>query len=418
MGQHINNRNVSITFVITIIILLTMKISVFSSIREHCEKVKQKNWIFIIFFIMAIIPGIAPIVASAATPDIYVNQTGWWRADGAFNASDPQIQAAIDNATAGETIYVYNGSYTDNVDVNRQVTLQGEGADVVNVTAALASGHVFNVTVSYVNISGFKVTGATGFNNAGIYLGSGVDHANISDNNASNNYYAIYLNSSSNNNTLTNNTANLNIYGIFLNSASNNNTLTNNTANSNSNRGIYLSSASNNTIYNNYFNNTNNAWDDGSNVWNTTITSGTNIIGGSWLGGNYWSNYIGEDTDGDRLGDTLTPYNSSGNIAYGGDYFPLMTADTTAPSITIISPVNTTYIHTSIVLNVTTNQTANVTYSLNGAANLSLYNLTTGGNTTITGTEGENNITVYARDPAGNLNSSIVYFTVETAPVV
>jgi|GEM_PF-3283499 len=488
MGQHINNRNVSITFVITIIILLTMKISVFSSIREHCEKVKQKNWIFIIFFIMAIIPGIAPIVASAATPDIYVNQTGWWRADGAFNASDPQIQAAIDNATAGETIYVYNGSYTDNVDVNRQVTLQGEGADVVNVTAALASGHVFNVTVSYVNISGFKVTGATGFNNAGIYLGSGVDHANISDNNASNNYYAIYLNSSSNNsltnnsansnnndgiklnslsnnntltnntailnhdtgislisssnnntltnntansnnigiglmtssnnNTLTNNTANLNIYGIFLNSASNNNTLTNNTANSNSNRGIYLSSASNNTIYNNYFNNTNNAWDDGSNVWNTTITSGTNIIGGSWLGGNYWSDYAGEDTDGDRLGDTLTPYNSSGNIANGGDYLPLMTVDTTAPSITIISPVNTTYIHTSIVLNVTTNQTANVTYSLNGAANLSLYNLTTGGNTTITGTEGENNITVYARDPAGNLNSSIVYFTVETAPVV
>src|SRR5659263_421038 len=322
MGQHINNRNVSITFVITIIILLTMKISVFSSIREHCEKVKQKNWIFIIFFIMAIIPGIAPIVASAATPDIYVNQTGWWRADGAFNASDPQIQAAIDNATAGETIYVYNGSYTDNVDVNRQVTLQGEGADVVNVTAALASGHVFNVTVSYVNISGFKVTGATGFNNAGIYLGSGVDHANISDNNASNNYYAIYLNSSSNNsltnnsansnnndgiklnslsnnntltnntailnhdtgislisssnnNTLTNNTANSNNIGIGLMTSSNNNTLTNNTANLNI-YGIFLNSASNNnTLTNNYFNNTNNAWDDGSNVWNTTITSGT-----------------------------------------------------------------------------------------------------------------------------------------------
>src|SRR5660398_49505 len=270
MGQHINNRNVSITFVITIIILLTMKISVFSSIREHCEKVKQKNWIFIIFFIMAIIPGIAPIVASAATPDIYVNQTGWWRADGAFNASDPQIQAAIDNATAGETIYVYNGSYTDNVDVNRQVTLQGEGADVVNVTAALASGHVFNVTVSYVNISGFKVTGATGFNNAGIYLGSGVDHANISDNNASNNYYAIYLNSSSKN-SLTNNSANSNNNdGIKLNSLSNNNTLTNNTANSNNNTltnnsaisnnndGIKLNSSSNNNTLTNNTANSNN----------------------------------------------------------------------------------------------------------------------------------------------------------------
>ncbi|HMB46150.1 MAG TPA: NosD domain-containing protein, partial [Candidatus Methanoperedens sp.] len=343
---------------------------------------------------MAILPGIAPIVASAATPDIYVNQTGWWRADGAFNASATRIQAAINNATTSDTIYVYNGSYTENVNVNKQVTLQGEGAGVVTIIAALTSDHVVNVTVSYVNISGLKVTGATGYNKAGIYLGSGVDHANISDNNASNNYYAIYLNSSSNNNltnnsansnnndgiklnsssnnntltnniailngvtgisllsssnnntltnntansnligiglmtssknnTLTNNTANLNtVRGIYLSSSSNNNTVTNNTANSNINIGILLDSSSNNTIYNNYFNNTNNAQDDGYNVWNTTKTAGTDIIGGSWLGGNYWSDYAGVDTDSDGLGDTLTPYNSSTNITNGGDYHPL-----------------------------------------------------------------------------------------------
>src|SRR5450756_1074251 len=75
---------------------------------------------------------------------------------------------------------------------------------------------------------------------------------------------------------------------------------------------------------------------------------------------------------------------------------------------------NTTYSNASITLNVTTNQTANVTYSLNGAANLSLYNLTTSGNTTITGTEGANNITVYATDPVGNLNYSTVNFTIDT----
>ena len=151
----------------------------------------------------------------------------------------------------------------------------------------------------------------------------------------SNTHYGIYLDSSSNNNTLTGNTANNNtIYGIYLDSSSNNNTLTGNTANSNTIYGIYLNSSNDNQIYNNYFSNTNNAYDDGDNIWNTTKTTGTNIIGEPWLGGNYWSDYTGADTNGDGLGDTLIPYNSSGNITNGGDYYPLVDIPTppTPPS--------------------------------------------------------------------------------------
>jgi len=59
-------------------------------------------------------------------------------------------------------------------------------------------------------------------------------------------------------------------------------------------------------------------------IWNISKTLGTNIIGGSYLGGNYWSDYTGNDTDKDGLGDTLLPYQGTTSIDSGGDYHPLV----------------------------------------------------------------------------------------------
>jgi parallel beta-helix repeat protein len=123
--------------------------------------------------------------------------------------------------------------------------------------------------------------------------------------------------------TITGNQIDRNSYGIRF-SNTQTSTLSANFLRSNSARGVYFTSSTGSTIYNNYFRSFINAQDNGSNTWNTTLTPGTNIVSGPNLGGNYWSDYQGTDTNGDGIGDTNVPHRSGGYITTGGDYLPLV----------------------------------------------------------------------------------------------
>ena len=167
-----------------------------------------------------------PPVGQAPSQAIYVNETGWWQEGSTFNQNETPIHAAVDNATNGSHIFVYNGSYTENVVIDKSITLEGEGMDVVGVSAE-SFGNVFKIETSWVNISGFTLKDSY---SSGVYLYE-ADHCNISNNNASNNGDGICLYSSSNN-TLQNNIASDNNNGIRLHSSSNN-TLSGNTMSEN-----------------------------------------------------------------------------------------------------------------------------------------------------------------------------------------
>ncbi len=140
----------------------------------------------------------------------------------------PSIQAAVDAANAGDTIIVRDGTYTENVDIDKSITLKSSSGNPGNtiVQAANPNDHVFEITADHVNISGFTVTNANGIRNAGIYLYY-VNHCNISNNICLNSQNGICLYSSVNNNII-NNICSDNYDGIFI-LESNNNLLLNNT---------------------------------------------------------------------------------------------------------------------------------------------------------------------------------------------
>ena len=176
------------------------------------------------------------------------------------------IEEAVDEANPGDTIIVYPGTYTENIDVNKDnLTIQsGNGADATIVQAANPDDHVFEITASYVSISGFTITGATGSPNigwvsAGIFVGefdsTDAVHSNILGNKLINNYDGVCLFGSSGN-VVVDNTADSNSRGIVL-VDSPENVLDANNVESNG-WGIQINWSSNNTLTDNTI--SNNTW--------------------------------------------------------------------------------------------------------------------------------------------------------------
>ncbi|ODV49737.1 PGF-pre-PGF domain-containing protein [Methanohalophilus euhalobius] len=192
------------------------------------------------------------MVGTAGADTLNVNDTGWWKDGNSFNESSTPIQAAVSNASSGDTILVDSGTYIENIEVSTSLLniTSANGASVTHVIAADPENPVFDIKSDSVTINGFNISGANGNNGiyaSGIYLNN-ANYCNLTDNTIPDNYFsAIYLSSSSNNNITGNTIANNSmIYGIYLASSENNN-LSNNIVFGN-NYGIYLANSNNNNL--------------------------------------------------------------------------------------------------------------------------------------------------------------------------
>jgi len=160
------------------------------------------------------------------------------------------IQEGVNDASEGDMIIVRDGTYTENINVNKShLTIKSEnGAEKTIVQAANPDDHVFEVTADYVNVSGFTVKGGAN----GINL-EGVNHCDISNGIISNNSYnGIKLSGSINVTVKDNKVTGWN--GIAL-GYSSQNRIIGNEVYSGGNSGINLVSSSNNKIEKNNIHN-------------------------------------------------------------------------------------------------------------------------------------------------------------------
>jgi parallel beta-helix repeat protein len=173
---------------------------------------------------------------------VYVNTTG---SGGAYTS----IQDAINAANPGNTVFVYNGIYFENVVLNKTITLTGEDRDNTIINGG-GSGNVVYVNVSWVNITGFTITGSgSSPGNAGINL-ENIQNCRIFENIASNNLVGIHIDDSDLN-SITDNKASNNGVGISIYYMSTNNSIIGNNASSNSENGIQIFSSNGNYISDN-----------------------------------------------------------------------------------------------------------------------------------------------------------------------
>jgi parallel beta-helix repeat protein len=275
-------------------------------------------------------------------------------------------------------IYVYNGTYDEDVDIYKSLDLIGNGSD--DTIIRQDRGWIVVIRASNVLVKGFRIVGG-GDNEYGIYSDSwghpyymghehvgiryntvenvdtgihveGIRYSNVADNTVRdtgsygilmrqgqhytisgnrlyNNSNGIRLALSSSGNVINNMVNSSRRDGIYLNDGASSYTITDNHV-VNSNISYYSISvrSDDNTIHHNVFerdavDNRSQGFDTGSdNEWHDGIR------------GNYWSDYNGTDNNGDLIGDE--PYRlSSYPTQNRTDPFPLMQAHNEPPTCNI-----------------------------------------------------------------------------------
>ena len=242
-----------------------------------------------------------------------------WTVSNSVPADFTSIQAAVNAASPGDTVFVHAGVYKEpQINVKKPLTLMGE-----NKTSTILDGDPGRVRMYVQNTVDVVVTGFAFQNGFGIYS-TASKNVSITDNLITNSSQGIVL-INAENNTINKNVLSKNIFSLSLSDSYNNKisdnlivggdqTITVDHSNLNQIVGNYVpyirfSYSNSNVVFHNDIATGAQNWRSIDNIWDNGYPSG----------GNFWSNYHGKDENNDGVGDSPWAIDSNNS-----DRYPLM----------------------------------------------------------------------------------------------
>jgi len=205
--------------------------------------------ILIIVFIYIFSLSTFPVTSNEISSSVNNGNTLYVGGSGPGNYS--RIQDAVDNASNGYTIFVYNGSYTQYVWIDKSINLIGEDKNTTIIEGGW--GVVLIINADNVCVTGFTVRDCGSYYIGGIHLRSKSNNVTIIDNILTNNHQCG-ISIHGDYNKIQNNIIKNNPHGIKL--SADNNSIEDNTFDSNNQSGIYFVWIRKNENYPNYYDNT------------------------------------------------------------------------------------------------------------------------------------------------------------------
>jgi nitrous oxidase accessory protein len=171
--------------------------------------------LYMVFIVLLI----SPPFAAAQSGETLFHATHYVGGTGPGNYST--IQAAINNATTGDTVLVYSGIYHESLVVDKALVVIGEDKNMTIIDGD-ENGYVVTLAAGHSTISGFTITHSKKkFPLAGIYVTS--DYNTVSNCILTDNFYGMQLGYGTGYNLILNNTIFHNgRCGIYFNHSSNN----------------------------------------------------------------------------------------------------------------------------------------------------------------------------------------------------